>query len=84
MKKIYEKPAIMVENFMLSEYIASCDQSFSNNMDLDNWLNDLKGAFGVFNGEYQCQRKPTPGADYDLGGGVMICYHTATRVVFSS
>lgn len=84
MKKTYEKPAIMVENFMLSEYIASCDPSFSNNMNLDNWLNDLKGSFGVFNDAYQCDREPTPGSDYDLGGGTKICYHTSTSVVFSS
>ena len=33
MKKCYEKPAVMIENFVLSENIASCDPSFSNNMD---------------------------------------------------
>ena len=35
MKKTYVKPEVMVENFVLSDYIASCDPSFGNNMNLD-------------------------------------------------
>ena len=48
MKKTYVKPEVMVENFVLSDYIASCDPSFGNNMNLDNWINDIKGFFGLF------------------------------------
>lgn len=81
MKKAYVKPEIMVENFMLSEYIASCSPEFGNNLDV--LIEDLKGFFGVFNSSYDCSREPTPGVDMSLGG-TSLCYHTSTNVVFSS
>ena len=50
MKKFYEKPVIMVENFTLSENIASCDPSFSNNM--ESVIEDVKGFTGYFTEQY--------------------------------
>ena len=50
MKNLYEKPAVLVENFTLSENIASCDPSFSNNM--DSIIEDVKGFTGYFTSEY--------------------------------
>lgn len=81
MKKAYMKPKIAVENFMLSEYIASCDPSFGNNV--DDVIQALKGFFGIFNTEYSCMEMAQPGEEYPFGGQ-SICYHTSTRVVFSS
>ena len=83
MKKTYVKPEVMVENFVLSDYIASCDPSFGNNMNLDNWINDIKGFFGLFTSDYACGITPDTGVDMDLGG-ISLCYHTSTNVIFSS
>ena len=80
MKKRYEKPAVMVENFMLSENIASCDPSFSNNM--DSLIEDVKGFTGYFTNGYGCESMAEPGIDYGLDQ--KICYHTSSAVVFSS
>ena len=81
MKNAYTKPEIAVENFMLSEYIASCDPSFGNNMDvsIEDWIN----GFGLFTSDGECSMIVPPGQDIDLGG-IKICYHTSSNVVFSS
>lgn len=84
MKKSYSKPVIMVENFMLSEYIASCDPKFSNNYDIDNLMQDLKGFTGYFNDAYGCSKKASSGQTYTLPDGTSLCYHTSASVVFSS
>ena len=79
MKKFYEKPVIMVENFTLSENIASCDPSFSNNM--ESVIEDVKGFTGYFTEQYSCSNMAVPGTDYGLQ---KICYHTSSAVIFFS
>lgn len=83
MKKSYNKPTIMVENFMLSECIASCDPSFSNNMSIDNLINDIKIFTGYFNETYGCGNQVPSGEDIEFAG-TSLCYHTSSSVVFSS
>lgn len=80
MKNLYEKPAVLVENFTLSENIASCDPSFSNNM--DSIIEDVKGFTGYFTSEYSCSNMAEPGIDYGIDQ--KICYHTSSAVIFSS
>ena len=80
MKNLYEKPAVMIENFVLSENIASCDPSFSNNM--DSIIEDVKGFTGYFTSEYSCSNMAEPGIDYGIDQ--KICYHTSSAVIFSS
>ena len=80
MKNLYEKPAVLVENFTLSENIASCDPSFSNNM--DSIIEDVKGFTGYFTSEYSCSNMAEPGIDYGIDQ--KICYHTSSAVIFFS
>lgn len=84
MKKEYKKPMIMVENFLLSECIASCDPSFTNNMNVDNFIADITGFTGYFTGTGEgCYREVEPGKDYEFND-IILCYHTSSNVVFSS
>ena len=83
MKKSYNKPTIMVENFMLSECIASCDPSFSNNMNIDDLIKDVNEFTGYFNEAYRCGTEVPSGVDIEFAG-ISLCYHTSSSVVFSS
>lgn len=83
MKNLYEKPTVMVENFTLSENIASCDPSFSNNM-ADSIINDVKEFTGYFTGDYNCANMVDPNIDYMTPSGQKLCYHTSSAVIFSS
>lgn len=84
MKNLYEKPAVMVENFMLSENIASCDPSFSNNMNVEDLIADVQGFTGYFTNEYGCMYMADSNVDYMTPNGQKLCYHTSSAVVFSS
>lgn len=82
MKRKYKKPVIMVENFILSESIASCGDTFGNNMDVDEFLKDVEGFTGYF-AENNCRNAAEPDKDYTFEG-ITLCYHTSSNVVFSS
>lgn len=83
MKKEYKKPIIMVENFLLSECIASCGEAFGNNMDVDGFIEQVKGFTGYFTLDDGCTEIVVAGQDYTLLGQTL-CYHTSSNVVFSS
>lgn len=84
MKRIYEKPVALIENFVLSENIASCDPSFSNNMNADNLISDVQGFTGYFTDAQSCSKLAQAGVDYMTPNGQKLCYHTSSAVVFSS
>lgn len=84
MKRIYEKPVVLVENFALSENIASCDPNFSNGMDVDKLISDVNGFTGYFTDVKVCDNIAKPGDDYTISNELKLCYHTNTAVVFSS
>lgn len=84
MKKNYVKPELAVEDFLVSEYIASCDPSFSNNMDVDKIMDDVQGFTGYFLSSYNCEHTAQEGFDYMTPSGAKLCYHTYSAVVFSS
>ncbi len=77
MKNLYEKPAVMIENFTLSENIASCDPSFSNNM--ESIIEDVKGFTGYFTGQYSCSNMAGAWL-IDYGIDQKICYHTSSAL----
>lgn len=90
MKKTYQKPEVCVENFLLSEMIASCDyritaQTSSNcatNVDEDTLMNGWK-ALGLFS-DGSCTDQVGYG-DELIWEGTKLCYHTSSSTnVFSS
>lgn len=82
MKKIYEKPLLAIENFMVSQHIAACTEAYANNIEIVK--KDLM-FLGYFSAEDNCGNTLLPGTiiQYD---GVDLCYHTsvATATLFSS
>lgn len=92
MKKTYQKPAIVIENFMLTEMIASCTysvniQTTSNcatNLG-DSTLMDAWKQLGLFNSgdcEDLVPEGQLPGQGWN---GEKLCYHTSQGMnVFSS
>lgn len=82
MKKVYEKPLVLIENFVLSENIASCSPSFSNNMNVSDLISEVQGFTGYFT--EGCAKQAEAGVDYVTPNGLKLCYHTSTQVVFSS
>lgn len=84
MKKNYRKPTVLIENFVLSEDIASCDTSYANNMDVQNMLADVQGFTGYFNSSLSCSKMAVEG-QYTTTDGQQLCYHTSVGPnVFSS
>lgn len=84
MKKTYEKPLIAVENYMLSQTIATCDVriGFDNSacvIDDQDAPNDFRNLAytGVFTDK--CDLEPNIGDKYDN-----ICYHTSAAAMFTS
>lgn len=83
-RKAYSKPLVMVENFALNQFIASCIIKTRNN---DDWKADLQQyspliyaqimATNQFAGDLGCQKDP----DRDMD---TLCYHTATSPLFTS
>lgn len=84
MKRIYEKPVVLVENFALSENIASCNPIFSNGMDIDELISEVNGFTGYFTEAQDCNKIPEVGFEYTTSSGQKLCYHTSSAVVFSS
>lgn len=96
MKKPYTKPEVAIENFTLTERIASCDNativfdtlqgcqsnvSFSDLVDGWRFLEDRPHAFWA---DYGCTDIVND-EEVDFGGGNKFCYHTSTGIqVFSS
>lgn len=84
MKKIYEKPLIAIENYVLSQTIASCETKigFSNSDcvsaddDAPDGFRNLAGS-GFFTGE--CTYEPDVEDPNDS-----ICYHTSASLMFTS
>lgn len=91
MKKVYTKPEIAVENFFLSERIASCagttvtyvtTASCANNADI---VDELHRLLGIFADSSNCSEIPESGVDIDFGGGLKVCLHQSTsNAVFGS
>lgn len=82
MKKRYEKPQAEIEQFQLSERIASCDAG----SDYSDVLNEawIQG-FGYFTSG-SCNVEAPEGEDLPGVGDVKYCYHTSAEgsTLFSS
>lgn len=84
MKKKYEKPLIAVENYVLSQAIASCEIKIGfvnstcvlNDVDAPDGCKSL-AVIGYFTGV--CELQPI-GMDPNDG----ICYHTSANAMFQS
>ena len=87
MKKLYVKPQVAIEDFILSENIASCtekinlttSQGCGNNA---NWAEEVNKSFGYFGDGtgLSCNSGLTEGFSWNGS-----CYHTSTGIkVFSS
>lgn len=91
MKKTYQKPAIIIENFMLTEMIASCAFSVNiqtNNNCATNLEDDTLMAawkqLGLFNAKDNCDDIVKEGTELDWAGA-KLCYQTSQgKNVFSS
>lgn len=91
MKKTYQKPAIVIENFMLTEMIASCAysvniQTTSNcatNLE-DSTLMDAWKQIGLFNSDDKCADQVKEGMALNWNGD-KLCYQSSQGMnVFSS
>lgn len=87
MKKLYIKPQVAIENFILSENIASCAEKISfttsagcgNNA---NWVEELNKSFGYFGDSTGLNCSSSLDSGFSWNGS---CYHTSTgSSVFSS
>lgn len=80
MKRVYKKPMILQENFVLSENIAACDAAFGNGTNIS--IDDLK--FAGYLTDNSCRTVLTEMYEFTYNG-LQLCYHTSTGVnVFSS
>ena len=85
MKK-YEKPLIAVENYVLSQAIASCEIKIGfvnsacvlNDVDAPDGCKRLAG-IGYFTADGKCTYQPNITDVYDN-----ICYHTSANAMFQS
>lgn len=91
MKRVYVKPQLLIENFRLTEYIASCGKAdgginvISNfvppcdqtNTDVDSWADSLYDHDDgyVFAPSLECGMNAS---ELEYGDGQKICYHSAT------
>lgn len=86
MKKKYEKPLIAVENYVLSQAIASCSTRIGFNssacvfddVDAPAGFRNLAG-IGYFTADGKCTSQPNITDVYDN-----ICYHTSANAMFQS
>lgn len=84
MKKKYEKPVFVQENFLLSEHIAACTPGLMNNLDVT--LEDIWGFSNkYFNADIHCTTIVNDGDSFNFGG-TLLCYHTSADggTIFSS
>ena len=85
MKKTYTKPDLQVENFLLSERVASCtssDPAFTTGCKVVIDSEILKGfaALGhpnVFSSD-KCIEQVSGEIDINFDGSVDLCYHTSS------
>lgn len=89
MKKEYKKPQLMVENFMVSDFIAACAdmltfadnsqcQGYSVSDDLQQFLDGLKYGLGYFtDAQTGCAEFMTQDEFFDAFGGE-VCKHNPT------
>lgn len=82
MKKIYEKPMLVIENFMVSQHIAACSPSYANNIQFVQ--DDLRFA-GYFTTDEACGKALVSGSTI-IYNGTQVCYHTSVdnATIFSS
>ena len=86
MKKKYEKPLIAVENYVLSQAIASCETKIGfvssacvfDDEDAPDGFRNLAG-IGCFTADGKCTYQPNIKDVYDN-----ICYHTSANAMFQS
>ena len=86
MKKKYEKPLIAVENYVLSQAIASCSTRIGFNssacvfddVDAPDGFRNL-AAYGYFTADGKCYFEPVIEDVRDN-----ICYHTSANAMFQS
>lgn len=84
-KKQYEKPAMIVENYVLTQSIAACDikigftdsNCVKNDPDATPEMKSLAWNFWFVSGS--CAKAVVGGSDEDG-----ICYHTNTNAAFNS
>lgn len=86
MKKKYKKPELLIENFILSDYVASCGVivtfSQSGNCGKPSGVDPNFWDMGLFSGGNGCSMN-IENAD---GGTVGVCYHNSAEsmMVFTS
>ena len=86
MKKQYEKPMIAVEQYVLSQTIASCatkigflsSDCVKKDPDATDQMRDLAYS-GFFTDSINCEDYPVGMDEFDS-----ICYHTNTNAAFNS
>lgn len=97
MKKKYVKPVIAIENFILTEHIATCEGdtiTFDTKLTCGNNINtDFNEALDLierttglrpFNND-ECSIQVAPGYEFQDPDGVKLCYHSSTGLsVFGS
>ena len=79
MKREYTKPQVIVEDYCLSESVATCEaitvSEYNNNIDIDQAWEILTGPFfGLFNAG--CVSDASQ-ADSSVFAGLGVCYHTS-------
>lgn len=81
MKKVYKKPMLVIENFLVSEHIAACSSSYANNIEFVEA--DLK--FAGYFASGSCDYTLSDGETFNYNGE-QVCYHTYAdnATVFSS
>lgn len=94
MKKIYTKPMVAIENFTLTERIASCDAAqvvfdtgsgCGNNIstDWEIWVQIANQREGWFSAGPVCKVIPDIGSSFGEDD-LKLCYHTSNNSVFGS
>ena len=89
MKKLYEKPAVAVERFALTQYISACELKIGfagrtcvlQDADTQNLYGMLSLAadYHFTSGAPGCDHVPS-----ELSGENGICYHTLSNAAFTS
>ena len=80
MKREYTKPQVIVEDYCLSESVATCEEitvsQYDNNININQAWEILRGSFfGLFNAG-SCASDASQ-ADSSIFAGLGVCYHTS-------
>lgn len=93
MRKTYQKPMAAIENFTLTEFIASCGTvaNLTGHIGCTNTNADLEGTWialaiessNLFTSSIDaCRNHPGSGTvDFGMGDGMKICYHTSSEAI---